>query len=323
MKKILITLILLWFSQAIFAQYDGNINSTDTLEALLVTKAKQLDSLNGQLEILAIQAENLQGEVTKLSDQITPYPRWTNGLSGTFGFNLSNYNDWLSKDIANLSSATIGFSTNGFVELEQKKYLWRNTANLNLGWLKFDNKDTNEDNTDFQATADIFNLSSLFGWKIAKNLALSFLVDYRTSILDGKFNNPGYIDIGGGGLTWTPSPNFRVVAHSLNYNWVISKEERLYESSLGTKIVADYTQLFPKGMAWKSNLSLFLSYKDVNNLSNWTWTNNFSTAIKGIGVGFDLGLRGSKQEAIALGLADNPVQIFWILGVTYGLSRSF
>ena len=45
-------------------------------------------------------------------------------------------------------------------------------------------------------------------------------------------------------------------------------------------------------------MSVFQSYKTAN-LSNWTWTNSFGyTLWKGIGVGFELGLRNNKQEAL-------------------------
>ena len=51
--------------------------------------------------------------------------------------------------------ANIGLALNVFVNLNQKKYYWKNTGFLNLGWLKFDNKDSDEDETGFKVTSDL------------------------------------------------------------------------------------------------------------------------------------------------------------------------
>ena len=199
--------------------------------------------------------------------------------------------------------------------------------------MKFDNKDIPEDmeNEEFQVASDAFNLTSLFGYKINDKWAVSVLGEYRTSILDEKFNNPGYFDIGAG-ATWMPITDLVVVIHPLNYNFVFADEGFNFTSSLGTKIVADYTKQITKGVTWKSNFSTFLSYEDPENFSNWTWVNTFTTAYKGIGIGFDLGLRGNKQEAFNIlnddplitevkdYKGDNPFQTYWVLGLSYNIS---
>ena len=81
---------------------------------------------------------------------------------------------------------------------------------------------------------------------------------------------------------------------------------RSYESSLGAKIVVDYTRQIG-AVNFKTNFSTFQSYKS-GDLSNWTWINSFGyTLWKGIGLGFEFGLRGNKQEALANALAQDPV----------------
>ena len=98
-----------------------------------------------------------------------------------------------------------------------------------------------------------------------------------------------------------------------------------FESSLGAKIVADYNTKLGKNITWKSNLSAFLSYQG-SDLSNWTWINGLSTAVKGVGIGFDLGLRGNEQESLAaitdgkLNEGDNPLQLYWLLGFSYAIA---
>jgi hypothetical protein len=85
--------------------------------------------------------------------------------------------------------------------------------------------------------------------------------------------------------------------------------------------VADYTKTIVQGLNWKSNLSAFLSYENQD-FSNYTWVNTFSTAYKGIGIGLDVGLRNNKQEALAAGLNDNPLQTYWVLGLSYAISSN-
>ena len=63
-------------------------------------------------------------------------------------------------------------------------------------------------------------------------------------------------------------------------------------------------------------------------LSNWTLTNSLGYRLfKGIGLGFELGLRQNKQEALNIALmtdttatfktVDNKLQSYWLLGMSY------
>ena len=212
----------------------------------------------------------------------------------------------------------------------EEKYFWKNAANINIGWVKFDDKDDPTDDDSFREATDVFNISSLYGRNITKHIAASALAEYRTTILN-NFNDPGYLDVGVGG-TWTPIENLIVVVHPLNYNFVFSNTDAIYESSLGTKILVDYTRSIGK-LNLKSNLSAFQSYTS-SNLSNWTWINSLGyTVWKGIGVGFEFGLRGNKQEALAAAVdaataamnpqvptfdtVDNKTQSYWLFGLNY------
>ena len=173
----------------------------------------------------------------------------------------------------------------------------------------------------------MFQLTSLYGRNITKTLAASGLAEYRTTVLN-NFNDPGYLDLGIG-ATWTPIQDLIVVIHPLNYNFVFSKgDDSVFESSLGAKIVADYTRKIG-AISFKTNLSMFQSYKS-SDLSNVTWTNSFGyTLWKGIGVGFDFGLRSNKQEALNYALnqdpatatsfddVDNKLQTYWMAGLNY------
>ncbi|TBN15855.1 DUF3078 domain-containing protein [Hyunsoonleella pacifica] len=296
------------------------------LLSVSVIEAQTKEELEKQKAEKQAEADAAQAEANAIQAQIDALPGWRTGAFGVIGGSLSNFNNWYAQGAPNNSSGTIGFTLNGFANLIQENFFWRNALTTNLNWTKLDNKDINTDSDSFEPTTDVFNLSSLYGRNIAKNLAASALLEYRTTILN-NFNDPGYLDLGIG-ATWTPIENLVVVVHPLNYNFVFADDDTIFESSLGAKIVADYTRQIG-AVSFKTNLSAFQSYKS-SDLSNWTWTNSFSyTLWKMIGVGFDFGLRNNKQEALnysrnILGNAgetfdsvDNDLQTYWTLGLSY------
>ncbi|HLT33881.1 MAG TPA: DUF3078 domain-containing protein, partial [Aquaticitalea sp.] len=282
------------------------------------------------------EADAAQAEANALQAQIDALPGWRVGAFGVIGGSLSNFNNWYSQGTPNNASGNIGINFNGFANKIEPKYFWRNALTANLSWVKLDDKDNPSDDDNFRPTTDVFNISSLYGYKLSETWAVSTLGEYRTTILD-NFNDPGYLDLGVG-LTWTPIENLVVVIHPLNYNFVFADNDAVFESSLGAKIVADYTRQIG-AIAFKTNLSAFQSYKS-SDLSNWTWTNSFSyTLWKNIGVGFDFGLRSNKQEALNYALGqyaltqtpapdpsvevpnfdnvDNELQTYYTLGLSY------
>lgn len=282
--------------------------------------------LKSQQSIKKDSIAAIQKRVNALQARIDALPGWKKGAFGTIGANFSNFNNWYAQGTPNNSSGNIGITFNAFANLKQPKYFWRNAANINLNWVKLDDKDDPDDDPGFREATDVFNITSLYGRNISETFALSGLAEYRTTILS-NFNDPGYLDLGVGG-TWTPITDLVVVIHPLNYNFIFSKDDTIYESSLGAKIVADYTRRLG-AVSFKSNLSMFQSYESAD-LSNWTWTNSFAyTLWKMIGVGFDFGLRNSKQEALDYAIntvgetdasfdsIDNDLQTYWTLGLSY------
>ncbi|MEO0506327.1 MAG: DUF3078 domain-containing protein [Bacteroidota bacterium] len=270
----------------------------------------------------------IQGRVDALQSQLDALPGWKIGAFGTIGGSISEFNNWFAQGIPNNSSGNIGFTVNAFANLQEEKFFWRNAANVNLAWVKLDDQDDPTDDDSFREATDVFNITSLYGRKLSEKFAVSTLAEYRTTLLS-NVNNPGYLDIGIG-ATWTPINNLVVVIHPLNYNFVFSDEDTIFESSLGAKIVADYTRQIG-AVSFKSNLSMFQSYES-GNLSNWTWTNSFAyTLWKVIGVGFDFGLRNNKQETLnfvqnlaptpdpeaTFDSIDNELQTYWTLGLSY------
>ncbi len=307
MKKVLFALIAVFALSSTYAQ---------TLEELKAEQAPKKDS------IAAIQAR-----VDALQSKIDALPGWKKGAFGTIGANLSGFSNWYAQGTPNNASGNIGVTINGFANLKQEKFFWRNAANVNLGWVKFDDKDDSTDDDSFKEATDVFTISSLYGRNLTKTMAISALGEYRTTILN-NFNDPGYLDLGIG-ATWTPIQDLVVVIHPLNYNFVFADNDAVFDSSFGAKIVADYTRKIGK-VNFKSNFSTFQSYKD-GDLSNWTWINSFGYTIwNGIGLGFEFGLRDNKQEALNYELTradgdtnatfdsiDNELQTYWLFGLNY------
>tara|TARA_B110000091_G_scaffold65272_1_gene71927 strand:+ start:2532 stop:3449 length:918 start_codon:yes stop_codon:yes gene_type:complete len=303
MKKLLYSLLFLSCSFSISAQTAAEL------------KKKQAP--------IKAEIAKLKGEVAALQSKIDALPGWRVGAFGTIGGSLSGFDNWYSRTAPNASAGNIGITINGFANLIKETFFWKNAGTVNLGWVKLDDKSIDGDGG-FETATDVFTISSLYGKRINKKWAASALVEYRTSLID-NFNDPGYLDFGGG-FTWTPINKLVVVIHPGNYNFVFSKGKTVFESSLGAKVVADYTTKIKK-LSVKSNLSIYQSYKTAN-LSNWTLTNAFGyTLFKGIGLGFELGFRQNKQEALNNALmtdsnatfktVDNKLQSYWLLGMSY------
>ncbi len=305
-------------------------------------QAQDVDALKAERAAAKAKIDSLNGIVNGINSELDAMPGWQFGSLGTVGFNFSQFNNWFLQESPNAQTTSIGFVGNAFANYDEPKYFWNNSGNLNLAWTRLDtdsNVQSAEDREEsFTNTADALTVTSLFGYKLSDKLAASALAEFRTALVPyfvDSLNGVSYLDLGIG-ATWTPIPGAVVVFHPLNYNFVFSSGDVLYESSLGCKIVADYSRSLPLGVAWKTNLSAFISYSDVSNFSNWAWINGLSfTAWKGIGVGIDFGLRSNKQESFnqyllqdgvdpELPIGDlpddqNPLQTYWLLGLTYNL----
>jgi hypothetical protein len=293
-----------------------------------VISAQTKEELKEQLKEKQAQADKFQSEADAIQAKIDALPGWRTGAFGTIGGSLSQFNNWYAQGSPNVESGNIGITFNAFANKIEDKYYWKNALNTNLNWVKFDDQDDPTDDDSFRAATDVFNLSSLYGYRLNEKWAVSAFTEFRTTIID-NFNDPGYLDVGTG-MTWTPNSDLTVVINPLNYNFVFSTGETVFESSLGAKIVADYTKSFGK-VNIKTNLSTFQSYED-SNLSNTTWTNSLSyTVWKNLGVGLDFALRDNRQEALNFALdnwdgmgttpdfdnIDNDLQSFWTFGLSY------
>lgn len=289
------------------------------------TNEEKVAQLKAEKEKAVSQIKALKNRADSLQKRMDEFPGWKFGIGGTLGLDFRSFNNWLNTANPNGFASTFAFTGSGYANLDKEKFFWRNGTNLNIARTKLAITEAERDTATYQTSADAINLSSLFGYKLSKQFAVSSLMEYRSTIAN-NFNNPGYLDAGVG-MSWKPITDFVLVIHPLNYNFVFSDTDFNYQSSLGAKLVADYARKLPRGIGWKSHFSAFLSYENMSNLSNWTWINGFTTSVKGIGVGLDLGLRKNKQEALAFEQAsnpdatfdnlDNPLQTYWVIGLSY------
>ncbi len=336
MKHLLLSLLMVFGISILSAQ------TVEELKSMVSDKQAKLDAL--------------QGDIDALTKQIDEFPGWKVGGVGTLGFDLLSNNNWFALGTPNSSNSALGVGLTGFANLDQDKYFWRNGLLINLSRAVTKVDKGLEDQT--VALTNGLDLSSLFGYKLTDKWALSAegkwtssLVEFvpGATVLDDKYsfalNTPGVATLSAG-LTWTPIADLVVLIHPIGYqkNWPGD-----LISSLGAKIGAAYAAEIIPGVSWTSNLSAFIPYTngdgfvehaiddntnfrtdyETADLVNWEWINGFSTNIwQGIGLSFNLGLKGNRQQADSgrllgsdnpgsVDLSDNPLQSFYTLGLGY------
>jgi len=327
--------------------------------------AQTVEELKSMVSDKQANLDALQGEIDALAKQIAEFPGWKVGGVGTLGFDLISNNDWYALGTPNSGSSAINVGLTGYANLDQEKYFWRNGLLVNVSRAKTTQDRTleNVEGNTLVALTNGLDVSSLFGYKLSPKWALSAEGKYTSSLLefipngDGALddeyafalNTPGQATVSAG-LTWLPITDLVVIFHPLGYqkNWPGE-----YISSAGCKIGAAYAAEIIPGVSWSSNLTAFVPYTggdtaklnvldsrvlpieyEFADLVNWEWINGFSTNLfKGIGVSFNLGLRGNRQQADAgrilnqkadvddatlRGLiSDNKLQSYYTLGLGY------
>ena len=304
-----------------------------TLEEL---KAKKAELETAQAAEQA-KADAYNAELGSLASEIEILSGWQKGLSGLIGLNLGSSSNWIGNANRNSSFSNLNIGVNAFANSIKEKSFWRNTFTANVGWQSLDtNTDDGVDGTGFDRNTDVLIISSLYGFRLNQDIAISLLGDLNTSV--GNFLKPGSLDFGAG-VTWTPHqmPNLVVVIHPLTYHIAFSALDGIgSEGAVGAKVKATYSHEFPSGIVWSSTLGTFMPYKndkfdikykkfdrsqgidveinDTAGLFEFTWINslNIANVWKGIGVGITFGLKGAKFEY------PPSLQTYTAFGVTYG-----
>ena len=332
-------------------------------------QAQSMEELKTMRADKQAQLAALQAEVDGLTGQIDKFPGWKFGGVGIVGFDLVSNNDWFALTQPNSQNNTLGLGFTAFAKNDQEKFFWDNLLNINVSRVAaFSDKDN--DATRSVAVSNGLTLTSLYGYKISPKLAISAKGEWVSTVLEFdpgddlgaviddsysiSLNKPGRVT-GSAGITWLPINNLKVWAHPLGYQLNLPGD---LTSSAGAEVGASYSATLYKGIAWTSNITAFLPYggsgansipfKDATgadttfdvdyttgDLITWDWINGFSVNIwNGLGVNFQLGLRGNKSVADVgrlginaisptavepgeLDLEDSPLQSYYTLGLGY------
>ncbi len=294
------------------------------VEELKQTRAEK----QAMLDEKKAEADALQSEITGLTDQIHLLAGWRTGLAGIVGFNIFEANQWAGNPNPNSSSIGLNVNLTAFANRNEEKWFWNNKLLANKAWQTVDVEEQDGGDLFDNSTADLLNISSLFGYKLTDKVALSAMAEMNTSI--EMFLAPGTADIGIG-ATWTPANNLTVVVHPFNYR-ISFPEMGGVESqgAIGAKVRVDYGRdllIKEKTISWASTLTAFLPYGDESleitdkagvvqeaGLEELTWLNTFSfTLWKGIGVGATFGVRRADFEVY------EDWQSYYSIGLSYAL----
>lgn len=258
--------------------------------------------------------DELQAEIDALNGQIDILGGWQKGLAANMGFQFGKQNNWIAAGNPNSSSAALNFGLNAFANSIREDDFWRNKGIVALGWQSL-NLDTDGEGTGFKPVTDLLNINSLYGRNLSDKIALSAMGELNSSV--GNFLDPGTLDIGAG-VTYTPSPDFVIVIHPLNYHYAFSATDVSSTGALGAKIRADYNHIFPSGLGVSSTLSGFLPYGSNDpdpSLFEYTWLNSLTYTIAGgVGLNLSFGLRNSEFDSV-------DSQSFYSFGVNYALAK--
>lgn len=310
MKRIQLLLIMLF--AVTFA-------SAQTLEELRSMKAEK----SGQIADLQSQIDAINGDIGGLDAQIKELTGWETGYGGMVGFDLTNSNNWIANPNPNATSSALNIGLTAFANNDKAKRFWNNKAIVQKAWQDIDTSEEDATGSDDglfdNGTVDIFNLSSLAGYKLSEKFALSGMGELNTSI--ENFLKPGTADLGLG-ATWLPIPGMTVVVHPLNYRLAWPADESGFESTggLGAKLRADYARdlmIAGRKIAWNSTFTSFIPYQSAKEgeakLNEYTWLNTLAFEVwRGIGVGVGFGVRKADFET-------TKTQSFTNLGLTYNL----
>jgi len=289
----------------------GNIHAQDITDL----KAVQAEKM-GMIADLQAQIDAANGEVSALQKEIDLLSGWRKGVGGLIGFDWNRSNGWIANPNPKSRSSKLNLDLNGYLLNDREKTFWHNRGTLVKAWNDLDLSQADLEQADDglfdNGTADILNISSLAGYKILDNLALSGQAELNSSLTN--FLKPGTIDFGLG-ATWLPIENMTILIHPLNYNIAFPAEEEMgieTTGSLGAKIRADYFRDFivqGKNVHWTTTFTAFAPYSsfeaiilddgsEVDKATNYTWLNNFTFEVwKGIGVGLGWGLRKAIFES--------------------------
>lgn len=287
-----------------------------TIRSQSETSHLKIKEMEAEIALRTAQLDSIKSSLTKFKEEIRTFPYWKMGMGGILGMDVNRFSNWAGRgEYHNSSSAAISTTLNAKAHLIGKDFFWRNIGRVTLAWNKLEVKG-DEEHEGFHKTADVINVNTHLGNKLNDDIAVSMFSEWKSNLLSQSLS-PSYLDWSVG-VTWTPVEEIFAVMHPVNYELVLSEREQ-FESSLGAKMVVEYDHQLTKNLEVKSHLAGFMSYENIEELTNYTWTNSLNLKVlDSVGFGIEYALRVSPQETAAL-TTDEDVQSYVIMGVSYML----
>lgn len=245
------------------------------------------------------EIKTLQEDIDKLDAALATmdYSGWKFGGNGGVAFSGAGASNWQVAGDPISNGLTTNITVNAFANMTEDKFYWYNGGNLQLGyltqWAELTDNFKLRDAT--SQTLDKLYLSSLPGYRINSELAVTGLVDIQTSL--GNFADPATISAGVG-VTWTPVQTMdgkliplKVVFHPLTWKGTYVKsdygtdaasaftnelrkslgleEGKHLISDFGLKFVADYARtikILGNSIGWTTQLRGFAPYTQLTAL---------------------------------------------------------
>ncbi len=285
-----------------------------------VSAQTSLQDLQKELDATKTGISDLETKRLDLEAQIKDFDLvgWKFGGAGSAGLSVAGSSNWFNAG-ESLTSFSGGISL--FANNNQEKTFWNNWGNLKLGYIKSGNPISLDSSgtvipipevnlLDWEKNLDELYLASLFGYKLSDKLAVSAMVDARTTF--GNFFDNALVTAGAG-ITWLPNSDLTVVFHPLTYKGIFAKtnsvktafefdpvglEDGKMQSTgeFGAKIVVDYKKELWRNIVWTTNLTAFAPYSNFDNIEA-TWLNTFGLQLsKYLTLGLNYDLRYYKPE---------------------------
>ncbi|MEL7124302.1 MAG: DUF3078 domain-containing protein, partial [Bacteroidota bacterium] len=275
-------------------------------------QAQSMDSLKTRRDSLKAIKKQVQQQLGKVNSSIDSVKKeieiltgWRTDGSAVIGLNFTRTNNWVGNANPNAITSSLSIASAFSAQKNYRKGFWRNNVSTNLAWQSLDTDTGDGESTQFLAdrTADIFTLSTLYGFNFDPSLAISALGDMNTALFN--FLNTGSLNFSTG-VTWKPpkASNLVVVGHVLSYQVAYSQTpegDSDNDRALGAKLKISYSGKLPLKIKWSSNFNTFVPYTDPEagdpGLFEYTWINTLATKFwKTFGVGVNVGTRKADFE---------------------------
>lgn len=241
-------------------------------------------NVSAQDSIRKIALKTKNNSVTGVTDT-TP---WNLIGFGSLNFNQASFNNWASGGQNSIGLSTfLSFQAN----YQKKKQSWKNNLDMGYG---FQIQGTGKKAL-FSKTDDRIELTSVYGYKLAKTVDFSVLLNFRTQFSNGynypddsnaisKFMAPGYL-LAGLGINFIPTTYFSAYVSPASGRFTFVLDDTLsakgafgvekgkkWRGEFGPYIRMLFNKDIVKNVNLNTNIDLFTDYfHDFGNIDvNWS-----------------------------------------------------